>query len=138
MIPVEYRFFQYQIHITSGDKVTIGLLFSDGQRLRFARSLGMLPRGLPDGQQELIERSLQALEVRLEATKRELRTGPLQEVFPVREGIGSALFWSELRAGETGEPEALFRELCEELDLAPPREEPSGSTREDLERGEPC
>jgi len=120
MTRVEFRYYQCLLNPTSGDRVTIALVYWDGSLLHCAHSLRVLPP-LPDAQRRLLGRALQALEERVtlvnESSKRS--GGSLQEVFPVREGLGSLLFWSELQAGLTSAPELHFQELCSLLRFSP-------------------
>lgn len=120
MTRVEFRFYQCLLNPTSGDRVTLALVYWDGSRLRCAHSLRVLP-ALPGAQRRLLGRALQTLEeqVLLVNESPERSGGTLQGVFPVREGLGSLLFWSELQGGLPSNPELHFRELCSLLRFSP-------------------
>jgi hypothetical protein len=117
---VEFRYYQCLLNPTTGDRVTIALVHWDGSSLRCAHSLKVLPH-LPDEQRRLITRALRALEERVKLVNEQ---GPeqgaaMQEVFRVREGLGSLLFWAELRGALTDAPAAHFAELCALLHFTP-------------------
>lgn len=118
---VEFRYYQCLLNPLSGDRVTIALLHWDGRRLRLADALPVLPPVRKESR-KMVERGLKALRqmVALANETQHPEGALLQDVFRVREGMGSLLFWSELKGALTDHPEQHFNETKELLQLAPP------------------
>ena len=118
---VEFRYYQCLLNPTTGDRVTVALVYWDGEKLRCAHSLSVLPT-LPVAQRRLVARAVKAVHERVQFVNEQgpREGGALQEVFSVREGLGSLLFWAELRGALTNAPDEHFAELCTLLHFTPP------------------
>lgn len=128
---VEFRLLQFVTNIVGDERVTVGLVHWDGGTLRSAWEPERVPSEAPAGgaARELIRA------LRDDAAERapvgQAPVGGLAEVYPVREGHGSRLFWDTLRQGWATSGERDFLVLAEALALRPARErrEASGPTR---------
>ncbi|MEZ4297414.1 MAG: hypothetical protein R3B70_20800 [Polyangiaceae bacterium] len=114
MVRVEYRFLQAVISDVSGDRLTVGILHWDGRALRMASSLAAL-KLVPEEHRETLRRVVVARFRKAEKRAAELREQPslygLSFVFPVREGLGAALYWTPVQEAATRDAEAHFQEL---------------------------
>lgn len=117
MKSIEYRFLQIIVSHVTGDRLTLALIHWDGDLLRVASSFASLsPR--VTAQEDVVRRTVRA---KLARAVRQAEQAPpglgLQQVVPVREGLGAALYWSPIRTSLAGDPQAHFEELCESLRL---------------------
>lgn len=121
MTKVEFRLLQVILSPVSGDKVTLALLHWDGTRLRVASSMLPLVACDPDHRDgirvaaEDIVRHAERASARV--TREPLLDVGLAHVFPVREGLGAALYWSPVASLRTENADAHFAELRRELRL---------------------
>src|SRR5689334_6733314 len=98
MKTVEFRFLQYVISHAGGDRITVALLHWDGSRLRVVHSLAGLAICEP-AQRDVVRKTVAVLVRRAEELAEQLDSDPrlntgLADLFPVREGLGGALYWS--------------------------------------------
>jgi hypothetical protein len=121
MTTVEFRLLQYIISHVGGDRITVALLHWDGAQLRVAHSLAGL--AICDaGQRDVVRKTVEVLVTRAEELAEQMETAPrlntgLADLFPVREGLGGALFWTPVVEIETADAEAHFAELGSSLRL---------------------
>jgi hypothetical protein len=120
MAKIEFRLLQYVISHVTGDRVSVGLLHWDGRELRVASSLDHLSVCAP-GQRDVVRTSVKLLVRRAKAAARRVAREPellgLRDLFPVREGLGSALYWAPVTTVETTNPAAHFAQLSATLRL---------------------
>ncbi len=121
MTTVEFRLLQYVISHVGGDRITVALLHWDGAQLRVAHSLTGL--AICDAtQRDVVRKTVEVLATRAEELAEQMETTPrlntgLADLFPVREGLGGALYWTPVVEIETAAPEAHFAELASSLRL---------------------
>lgn len=119
---VEFRLLQFVTNVAGDERVTVGLLHWDGGTFRTAWAPDRIPSEAPAGEsaRELV-RALRA-----DAAERppvgQAPLGGLAEVYPVRSGHGSLLFWDTLRQGWATHGERDFEVLAEALELRPSRD----------------
>ena len=120
---VGLRLLQIILSHVSGDRITVALLHWDGECLRVASSLAGLAMLEPEERDGF---RVAVLDIVGEAEKvaRRIEQAPgarpeigLAEVFPVREGLGAALYWTPVATLQTSRPEAHFDGLVRELHL---------------------
>ncbi len=117
MKSIEYRFLQIILSHVAGDRLTLGLIHWDGERPRVGSSFAS-PALHDLAQGDILQRTVKAKLARAAGQAEQARAGlGLKEVVPVREGLGSALYWSPIRASLASNPEAHFLELCKSLRL---------------------
>ncbi len=121
MTKVEFRLLQVILSPLSGDKVTLAILHWDGTHLRVASSMAALVACDPehrDGIRVAAEDIVrQAERTAAHVSKEPMLDVGLAHVFPVREGLGAALYWSPIASLRTAGAEAHFAELRRELRL---------------------
>lgn len=118
---VEFRLLQVILSAVSGDRVTVALIHWDGARLRVAASLTALTAVDPaprEGIRAAVEDFVRVAHRRARQLERdpELDIG-LAHAFPVRGGMGAALYWTPVTSRETLDPAAHFAELRREARL---------------------
>jgi hypothetical protein len=121
MNKVEFRLLQFIISHVTGDRVSVALLHWDGRQLRVASSLDHLAVCSP-AQRQIVRSTVKILlakaaKVARGLTRRARLDLGLRELFPVREGLGAALYWTPPTVVETGDIEAHFEELSAKLRL---------------------
>ncbi|MBI2395929.1 MAG: hypothetical protein HYV09_40570 [Deltaproteobacteria bacterium] len=131
MKTVEFRLVQIVLSQVGDDRLTVGIVHWDGEKIRTATSF----RGVPKGDRRLLERTVKNQIARF---KRAVPKTPglnfgLASLVHVREGLGASLLWTAPNRGRTRNPQAHFDELVKMLKLesaARTREtEPGGSAR---------
>jgi hypothetical protein len=121
MTTVEFRLLQYVISHVGGDRITVALLHWDGARLRVAHSLvGLVV--CDAAQRDVLRKTVEVLVSRADELAEQMESTPrlntgLADLFPVREGLGGALYWTPVVEIETAAPEAHFAELASSLRL---------------------
>jgi hypothetical protein len=114
---ISFRFLQAVTNSVTDDCVTVGVLQWDGERLQF---VGDSRKVSGDQGRSTLRRALSAIRSQLpeqiEGQKSLLED--IRDVFPVPEGEGSLLRWTDVRRGFTGNPERHFLELVRLADLA--------------------
>jgi hypothetical protein len=117
MAKVQFRFLQLVLSHVTGDKVSVALLHWDGETLRVASSLEPLAVCAPE-QRSAIQATVKTFVSRAKQRARELSAeqkpldSGLADLFRVREGLGSALYWSPVAAVDTRGPADHFEALC--------------------------
>jgi hypothetical protein len=128
---VEFRFLQLIVSPVSGDKLTLALVHWNGETLRVASSLEPLRTIQSARQKTTIRRTVKEWLEALRSTEPTAAASPpdspratvgLAQLFPVREGLGGALFWSPVSGGKTNSPARHFEELRAHLHLSDPPE----------------
>lgn len=120
MTSVEFRFLQFVISHVTGDRVSVGLLHWDGEQLRVTWAFDHLAVCEP-AQRDAARASVRVLMRRAERAGERLGSSPvlpgvgLKTLFPVREGLGGALFWSAVTSTRTTDPSRHFEELARSL-----------------------
>lgn len=122
MADVEYRLLMVESGAVYGDRTVIGLVHSDGQRLRFQFHPDRLPPRWVHARDAILG-AVRTFERRLAELPREeaqLSLGArLDDVFYVRDGAGSALAWSPIRHASPTHADAHFHALVQEYELTP-------------------
>ena len=118
---VEFRLLQVVLSPVSGDRVTAALVHWDGTNLRVASSptvLSAIDLAYREGIRTAVEDLVRTAVRRGRELEREqeLNVG-LAHAFPVREGMGAALYWTPIASRETVDPSAHFVELRREIRL---------------------
>lgn len=132
---VEFRLLQVVLSSVSGDRVTVALVHWDGAQLRVASSptaFTAVDASHRDGIRAAVEDIVRRANRRAREIEKqgELDVG-LAHAFPVREGMGAALYWTPVSYCETSDPGAHFLELRREIRLD---REPSHRTTRVTER----
>jgi hypothetical protein len=129
MVVVQSRFLQLVLSPLTGDRVTVGLVHWDGIELRAVSSLDLLPSAV-GSEKPALKAAVSALMRRAEASskpnrKRQRSCLSLDDIFPVRTGMGARLSWTGVRESETDDSESHFRRLSSQagLDGSTPRSE---------------
>lgn len=115
MEKVEFRFLQLVVSHVSGDRVTLGLIHWDGSQLRVAHSFSHLAFCEAE-RRDIVKRTVSAKLRRAEKQAREVQQKGgfmygLEHLVPVREGLGSSLFWTPIQVSQTENPAAHFEAL---------------------------
>lgn len=121
MVKVEFRLLQFIISHLTGDRVSVALLHWDGTELRVASSLDHLSV-CEAAQRDVVRTSVKVIVRRAKNAARDVAREPqlnlgLQQLFPVREGLGGALYWAPVTAAETADAAAHFAQLSGTLKL---------------------
>lgn len=121
MTKIEFRLLQVILSPVSGDRITLALLHWDGRTLRVTSSMAGLIACEPAHREgirmaaEDIVRQAHRTSARVE--KEPLLDVGLAHVFPVREGLGAALYWTPITTLRSADAVAHFAELRQELRL---------------------
>lgn len=125
---VSFRFLQAVTNPVTGDHATIGVLQWDGERLRFA---GDSRKVSSDHGRSTIRRALTAIRAQIPRQLDEQSLlEDIREVFPVPEGEGSLLRWSDVLSGLATNPERHFDDLVRIAELADEAATPHVGRRE--------
>ena len=126
MKQVEFRFLQLLVSHVSGDRVTLGMIHWDGEKLRMSSSFSHL--SFCDAvRRDVVKRTVTAKLRRAERQGREAaKRGEkgqslfgLEDLVRVREGLGSSLYWSPVQKSRTHDAEAHFESLKAQTRLRP-------------------
>jgi hypothetical protein len=122
---VEFRLLQLLLSHDSGDRLTLALLHWDGAQLRVASSMASLI-ALDVRDREPLRATAREWVRRAESTAARIRHGQgeldlgLQNLFPVRAGVGSSLLWTAVTTVDVRSASEHFDELRTSLRLEPP------------------
>ena len=128
---IEYRFLQVLVSALADERVTVGLLFWDGSFDRFAsnpdrvrgfsRDVGLVTQAVHEEVARLSKLSRLAHAPMSEELVRNSSGGVFQPIrVGVIEGATGFLEWSGVKYAEHPNPELLFGEWCQELNLLTP------------------
>lgn len=106
---IEFRQLYFVPSHFADDRFAVGLLHWDGTTLRFAHSAARLPPGFRE-YVPMLERELEGIALRVSKAEPQVGTR-LAQAFPVTEGRGPSLLWTDVRVGESVDSAADFEEL---------------------------
>ena len=122
---IAHRMLQIILSHESGDRITVALLHWDGEHLRVASSLAGLAMLEPD-ERDAFRTTILDIVGEVERVVRRIEDAPaprpdttLAELYPVREGLGAALYWTPVSTARPSDPDAHFEMLAREMRLTP-------------------